>query len=85
MPKLNKLDPLPKKYSYMKFRNLNSINKNYKSIGYDLIQNTKSYNLNLLRSDIKQKSESVEIENIHKNVLKTNFWKHKPEDNIQRY
>ena len=82
MPKLNKLDPLPKKYFYMKFRNLNSINKNYKSIGYDLIQNTKSYNLNLLRLDIKQKSESVEIDNIHKSVLKKNFWKHRPRDYI---
>ncbi len=73
---------MPKKNFKIKFRNLNEYNKNYKSIGYDLITNTKSYKLNLLRSDIKQKSDSVEIENIHKNVLKTNFWKHKPDDYI---
>ena len=66
----------------MKFRNLNEYNKNYKTIGYDFISNTKSHKVDLLRSDIKQKSESVENDNIHKNVLKNNFWKHKPEDYI---
>ena len=66
----------------MKFRNLNEYDNNYKSIGYDLISNTKSHQVDLLRSDIKNKSESVEIDDIHKSVLKTNFWKHKPEDYI---